>query len=145
MLYELCLELHNFFETAIYIGEVTISNNAVTPDLVETNQYFRIVGSVFNDGVYKKGDTTLSLTDETYHGGLWAMAVPKEVIALADEIKAWNDKYAGSGSVAMSPYQSESFGGYSYTKASGSTDDSTSGANWQNAFKNRLNQWRKLK
>ena len=143
MLYELCLELNNFFEQAIYIGDVTISNNDVTPDMIQTNQYFRIVGSVFNDGVYKKGDANLSLTDETYHGGLWAMAVPKEVIALSNDIDAWKAKYATTDSEAMSPYRSESFGGYSYTKGAESGD--TTGSSWKNAFADRLKLWRKLK
>ena len=142
MLYELCLELNNFFEYARYVGEVVIENGNVETELLENDQYFRIVGSVFNDGVYKYPQT--ELIDETYHGGLWAMAVPKEVIALSDKIDAWKNKYMNADSVAMSPYQSESFGGYSYTKAYGNTVGSTN-TSWQNTFRDELNRWRKLK
>lgn len=139
MLYELCLELNNFFEYARYIGNITIENGNVQTEMLSDGQYFRIVGSVFNDGVYQY--PTTDLHDETYYGGLWAMAVPKEVIALADDIKDWQTKYGGVDN--MSPYQSESFGGYSYTKASGSGGSSTAG--WQDTFKSKLDNWRKLK
>ena len=138
MLYELCLELNNFFEYARYIGDVTIENGNVQTELLQDGQYFRIVGSVFNDGVYQY--PTTDLHDETYHGGLWAMSVPKDVIALADEIKDWQTRYGGVDN--MSPYQSESFGGYSYTKATG-TGSSTAG--WQDVYKSKLDIWRKLK
>lgn len=138
MLNELCLELNNFFEYAIYIGDVTIENGNVQTELLQDGQYFRIVGSVFNDGVYQY--PTTDLHDETYHGGLWAMSVPKDVIALADEIKDWQTRYGGVDN--MSPYQSESFGGYSYTKATG-TGSSTAG--WQDVYKSKLDIWRKLK
>lgn len=141
MLNELCLELNNFFEYARYIGEVTIENGNVQTELLQDGQYFRIVGSVFNDGVYKYPQTDLK--DEVYYGGLWAMAVPNEVIALADEIKEWKDKYLTLDSPTMSPYQSESFGGYSYTKTSSQSADGS--ISWQNAFGKRLNNWRKLK
>lgn len=138
MLNELCLELNNYFEYARYIGDITIEDGNVQTELLSDGQYFRIVGSVFNDGVYQY--PTTDLHDETYHGGLWAMAVPKEVIALADEIKDWQTKYGGIDS--MSPFQSESFGGYSYTRASG-LGSSTAG--WKDIYKSKLDIWRKLK
>lgn len=142
MLNELCLELNNFFEYARYIGTITIENGNVQTEMLSDGQYFRIVGSVFNDGVYQYPATDLH--DETYYGGLWAMAVPKEVIALADEIKEWQTKYGGIDSTAMSPYQSESFGGYSYSKGYSNSDGDTS-VSWKNTFKDRLANWRKLK
>lgn len=143
MLNELCLELNNFFEYAIYIGDVTIENGAVQTELLQDGQYFRIVGSVFNDGVYQY--PTTDLHDETYHGGLWAMAVPKEVIALADEIREWKEKYLSVDSTAMSPYVSESFGGYTYQKGSSYSGDNASSVSWKNVFADRLKGWRKLK
>lgn len=143
MLYELCLELNNFFEYAVYIGNVVIEDGNVQTDLLQDGQYFRIVGSVFNDGVYQYPQRQLK--DEVYHGGLWAMAIPAEVIALNAEIDAWKNKYMSLDGEAMSPYQSESFGGYSYTKASGNSNSGNSTAGWQDIFSNRLNKWRKLK
>lgn len=143
MLYELCLELNNFFEYAVYIGNVVIEDGNVQTDLLQDGQYFRIVGSVFNDGVYQYPQRQLK--DEVYHGGLWAMAIPAEVIALNAEIDAWKDKYMSLDGEAMSPYQSESFGGYSYTKASGNSSSGRSTAGWQDIFKSKLDRWRKLK
>lgn len=143
MLYELCLELNNFFEYAKYIGDITIENGNVQTELLADGQYFRIVGSTFNDGVYQYPQA--NLIDEAYHGGLWAMAVPPAVIALSDEIDQWKAKYQGIDSTALSPYQSESFGGYSYTKANGNGASGNASAGWQDVFAGRLNVWRKLK
>lgn len=145
MLTELCKEINNWFEYAKFFGTFTIENNVITGTYsLQENQYFRIVGSVFNDGVYQFGDADLE--DETFTGAIWAMAVPKEVIALADDIKEWTDKYQSIDSVAMSPFNSESFGGYSYSKSSGgsSSGNVDLSGTWQGAFADRLNHWRKI-
>ena len=82
---------------------------------------------------------------ETFRGAVWAMAVPLDVIALSEEIDAWRKKYEGIGSAAMSPYMSESFGGYSYQKGSSlSGNGGSGGTSWQNTFRTKLNKWRKL-
>ena len=125
MLTELCHELKNWFDRKSdgtddrYFGSFTIENGTI--DLsgtdVQPNQYFRIVGSVFNDGVYKYEPEVVPtqehpethrpvLTDETFDGAIWAMAVPSEVIALASDIDAWQAKYGTADSLAMSPFQS---------------------------------------
>ena len=145
MLTELCKELNNWFDKEKYFGTFTIANNEITGNYsLQENQFFRIVGSVFNDGVYKFGD--MDLEDETFDGAIWAMAVPNEVIALADDIEAWTDKYMGVDSPAMSPFNSESFGGYSYSKSSGgsSSGNVDLSGTWQGAFADRLNHWRKI-
>lgn len=142
MLNELCKEINNWFVQKIYFDEYTIENGTLIVPELQQNQYFRIVGSVFNDGVYKYPAT--GLKDEVFDGAVWAMAIPDEVIALSSDIDDWKEKYAGIDSTAMSPYQSESFGGYSYSKGS-SSGDSDSGNTWQGVFKSRLNQWRKVR
>ena len=146
MLTELCKEINNWFEYAKFFVIFKIENNVITGDYsLQENQYFRIVGSVFNDGVYKFDDD-LELEDETFDGAIWAMAVPKEVIALAADIKDWSDKYLGIDSADMSPFNSESFGGYSYSKSGGASSSGNvdlSGT-WQGAFADRLNHWRKI-
>ena len=142
---DFCEELHNWFDVDRIFGTFTISNGEITvPDgYLQENQYFRIVGSVFNDGVRKYPAS--DLTDETFEGAVWAMAVPPSAIALFEEIKVWNEKYS-QNEAANSPFQSESFGGYSYSKGFNST---TGGSNitvsWQNQFKSRLHRWRKLR
>ena len=81
----------------------------------------------------------MDLIDETFNGTIWALAIPKAVIELADEIQKWQEK---NGEASVSPYQSESFGGYQYSK---STDAETGGAvTWQSAFKQQLSAWRKI-
>jgi hypothetical protein len=67
------------------------------------------------------------------------MAVPRGFLALVAEIEAWNTKY---GAGAMSPYASESFGGYSYSK--GATAGGSNATTWSDAFASRLNAWRKI-
>lgn len=146
MLTELCKEIKNWFEYAKFFDTFTIEDNVIDGKFsLQENQYFRIVGSVFNDGVYKY-DSNLSLTDETFKGAIWAMAVPQEVIALAADIKSWTDKYQTIDSAAMSPFNSESFGGYSYSKSSGgsSSGNIDLSGTWQGAFADRLNHWRKI-
>lgn len=142
---DFCDEIHNYFELEKYIETVTIENGQLAgfSDRLQTNQYFRIVGSVFNNGVYKY--PTSGLTDETFVGAVWAMAIPPAAIALFERIKDWDSKYSQS-EAANSPFQSESFGGYSYSKGYNSlANGSDTTVSWQNQFKSRLNRWRKLR
>jgi len=149
MLTELCHEIKNWFEKKKYIGEFVIKDGILVSkdnDVIslQTNQYFRIIGSVFNDGVHKY--PTSDLTDEEFEGAVWALAIPKEIIDLSNEIDEWQAKYGGIDSEAMSPFASESFGGYSYSKSGGGASDGTSNAGtWQGVFAARLNNWRKIR
>lgn len=141
---DFCEELHNWFDVDRIFGTFTISNGDITvPDgYLQENQYFRIVGSIFNDGVYKYPAS--DLTDETFQGAIWAMAVPPAAIALFEECKEWDEKY-GQNEAVNSPFTSESFGGYTYMKSSGTSDGSNNGYTWQGHFKSKLNRWRKLR
>lgn len=137
MLTEICAELRNYFVSDIHNGTFEIVGGKITPlDFIQENQYFRIVGSVFNDGVYKYTDK-LELTDEKFIGSVWAMAVPPSVVALAEEIKKYNE----SDEAKPSAYTSESFGGYSYSKA---TDSNGVPLTWQKVFASRLNKYRRI-
>ena len=138
MLTEICAELRNWFvvPNGVHIQTYTISGGSISPsDFLQDGQYFRIVGSVFNDGVHRH--PAHDLTDETFDGAVWAMAVPPAVIDLAAEIEEYNNSDAGKAS----PFTAESFGGYSYTKA---TDANGAPISWQKAFASRLNKLRKL-
>lgn len=136
MLTEICAELRNYFVTKIHGGTFEIVGGKIVPsDFLQDGQYFRITGSLFNDGVYQFPAS--DLTDEVFTGAVWAMAVPPAVIALAAEIEAFQHSDAGK----PSPYISESFGGYSYTRATGSNGGV---ASWQTVFAKRLNKWRKI-
>lgn len=122
---------------------IDVNSPAPLSDVLKTGQYIRIVGSVFNDGVHTFPNDE-SLEDETFTGTVWGMAIPKAVIAIADDIKAWQSKYGGADSVAMSPFQSESFGGYSYSKGSVAGASGGSGVSWMDVFARRLSPWRKI-
>lgn len=147
MLTEICQYLKNWFERDRITGTFTVADGEITaasaslPDFLQEGQYYRVIGSVFNDGVHKYDE---KLTDEkTFDGAVVSMGVPPALVALAAEIEAWQAKYGGVDSAAMSPYQSESFGGYHYDK--GYTGVSgNSGATWQSVFAARLSPWRKI-
>lgn len=147
MLSQICLYLKNWFNAGQdkFFGDFTIESGQLTiASSIPANQYYRITGSVFNDGVYKRGSE--ALIDESFKGGIWLMAVPKDVIDLAEEIEAWQTKYGRIDSENMSPYQSESFGGYSYSKSSGNASVSTGSSvpTWQSVFGARLRRYRKI-
>lgn len=136
MLDLICAELRNYFVKSVHVGAFEVSDSSIDlSDILAPGQYFRIIGSVFNDGVYQY--PCRGLTDESFTGEVWAMAIPPALIALADEIK----KYTESDASKPSPYTSESFGGYSYTKA---TDSGGAPLGWQKMFGSQLNRWRKL-
>lgn len=103
-------------------------------------QWLRIRGSRFSDGLHRWPCS--DLTDEAFAGSVWALAVPQAVVDLAGEVEAWCEEY---GAAQDSPYASESFGGYAYTKAGASgSQGGSQAATWQSAFAARLAPWRKL-
>ena len=140
MLTELCAELKNYFlrdrEADIHYGEYTISGGSIDLPFLLDGQYFRIVGSVLNDGVYQY--PTDSLANEVFTGAVWSMAVPPHVVELSARIDEWSEKNKDS---VESVYQSESFGGYSYSKAEGANGGF---AGWRDVFRSELNKYRKL-
>lgn len=145
MLEQLLGHLKNWFRVrdavdGKHYGTYTIKSGSITLPFLMHGQYFRIIGSVFNDGLYQYADD-LELTDETFSGTIWALAVPKAVLDLCKDIEEWDKKYSD---VVATPYTSESFGGYSYTKAGGGTAENANSNGWQGVFAARLNQWRKI-
>ena len=139
MLEQVLMNIRNWFPVkgGIYSGTFTIKDGGITLPFLADMQYFRICGSVFNDGLHQYN--VLDLIDETFNGTIWALSIPQPIIDLANEIQEWQDKNADALS---SPYSSESFGGYSYSKA---TNSETGGAEtWQSHFKQQLSAWRKI-
>lgn len=135
MLSEICAELRNYFspEEHRHCGRFAISEGRLSVDFLKNGQYFRIVGSALNDGVYQYPAS--SLVDEEFVGAVWAMSLPPSLIALSEEIEAFQQNEKPSA------FTSESFGGYSYTKA---TDSNGAAASWQTVFAKRLNQYRRI-
>lgn len=152
MLTELCQELRNWFPVRdkygndiSYSGTFVINNGSLTVPGLLNGQYYRITGSILNEGVHQYGyEAAGELKDETFDGLIWPMAIPAAVVTLASEIATWRTKYENALSSAMSPFQSESFSGYSYSKGSGSGSGASSSVSWRSAFASRLNAWRKL-
>ena len=151
MLTLLCEYLRNWFDEGCNkeIGKITIAGGALsvrnTPITMQNGQYFRIIGSVFNDGVHQFPD--YDMPDEEFDGAIWLMRVPPAVIALAADIEAWKAKYMGIDSPLMGPFTSESFGGYSYSKSgvgASAFTDASGISGWQAAFADRLGPWRKI-
>lgn len=147
MISEVCAVIKNYFsgDEDKYFGDFTISEGKITPEIpLLDGQYYRIVGSVKNDGVHKYGDV---LTDEPeFHGAVWRMRVPQDFLTLVKDIEDWQAKYGGVDSANMSPFSSENMGPYGYTKAQGFA--STGGGmlnSWQSVFNMRLNPYRKIR
>ena len=140
MLEAVLTHLKNWFVVprGVHAGIYKIESGSLELPYLQSGQYYRICGSVFNDGLHKYGED--KLIDETFSGSVWALAIPKAVIDLAGKIEEWQTK---NGAIIESPYSSESFGGYSYTKAT----DSTTGApaTWETVFRPQLNPYRKLR
>lgn len=140
---EVCDVIHNYFAVRdeIHEGTYTVENGGLTLDFLQSGQYFRVMGSVFNDGVWQY--PTTGMQTETFTGTIVPMAVPSAFVHLIEEIGSWMDAYGSEASV--SPYTSESFNNYSYTRATATnTDGSSTPAGWQNIFGSRLNRWRRL-
>ena len=142
MLEAVLTHLKNWFVVpcGVHEGTYTIENSTLELPFLQNGQYYRICGSVFNDGLHKYGDIEDKLQNETFTGTVWALAIPKAVVDLAGKIEEWQIK---NGETVASPFTSESFGGYSYTKAT----DSTTGAvaTWETVFRSQLNPYRQIR
>ena len=136
MLSDVLAYLRNYFPVGYEIGTFEVKNGSIDIPILQEGQYFLLCGSVFNDGVHQY--PTSNLQDETFRGEAIALAIPNALLELVKEIEEWQKK---NGEKAAGPYQSESFGGYTYTLKSGADGF---GASWQNAFASRLNIWRKI-
>lgn len=134
MLFEVMQHIKNYFPACEgKVGTYVVENNTINLPFLLNGQYFIIEGSVFNDGVHQYPAT--DLIDETFMGVITPCAIPKTFLSLVEEIEAYQ------ANNVVSPYVSESFGGYSYTKATGRNGNA---ASWADAFGTRLNAYRKI-
>lgn len=134
----ICAEINNYFAVDKIFDKFEIKDGKLTTDNINVakNQYFRIVGSMFNDGIYQHPDT--NLIDESFDGAIWLMIVPQDILDLSKKIEEWEANHAKQ---AESPYQSESLNPYSYSLKTGSDGKSFT---WKDAFANQLKTFRKL-
>lgn len=142
-----CAHIHNYFEVdsitnmrLIYQGTYKIENGTLELPFLIPGQYFRMFGSKVNDGVHLYPDT--EMVDETFTGAIWEMRPPQAFLKVCEEIEDWLDKY---GDTMRNPFQSEDMiGVYAYSKMTAGKVSGEYIATWQNAYKNQLNEWRKL-
>ena len=135
MLEAMLTHLHNWFpaKDGKHAGAFAIASGVLSPDVgLIAGQYYRIKGSVLNDGLHQAGNPDDILMDERFTGEVWALAIPRAVQDMAEEIATWRESNPETDKT------SESFGGYSYSRA-----QSASGGvgGWQAAFSGRLNAW----
>lgn len=138
MLEQVLGEIHNWFVREVIPGRFEVADGQLRmPEgrALQDGQYLRVVGSVFADGLHQWPVEGLP-HDEVFEGEVWALAVPQEVQDLAGVIDDWDAKNAPG------PYVSESFGGYSYTRATNGATGQAAG--WRDRFRQELNRWRKV-
>jgi len=142
MLEQILRSIKNYFIKEVWSGNFNISDgNLSGVDFLKSGQFFKIYGSDLNDGVYEYPAT--DLRDETFKGEVWVLSIPPEIIALSNEISAWETANADA---LKSPFSSESFGGYSYSKAtSASGSGGSGGVTWASVFASKLSNWRKAR
>ena len=145
---EVCANIKNYFlrsNSDITRRTFTITSGTAPLASLLPGQYFRIVGSILNDGVFQNTPADLAnLRNETFTGEIWSMSVPRDFEQLCIDIDAWRAKNEALDSANMSPFTSESFGGYSYSKGSGGSSSGGIGATWQDQFRARLNTYRRI-
>ena len=142
MIGQVCAECKNYFiqpDVDIHASNYTVTNGQIGPvPFLKDGQYYRIVGSVLNDGVYKHGTDDTDLSDEEFFGAVWAMRVPRDFVELVSEIEAWESEHSAALNV---PFSSESFDNYSYTLAK---SEGGGAYTWKDHFKGKLNGYRRM-
>lgn len=133
MINKVCAEVRNYFVKSRHKGDYVITDGGLNLPFLVEGQFFRVEGSVLNDGIYCY--PVNNLQNEAFSGTIVAMAVPPAFLELVEKIKIFDTQNA------VSPFVSESWGGYSYSKA---TDSKGQIANWKTAFAKELNAWRKI-
>ena len=121
-------------------GALSVSGGTISLDGIAEGQFFWVEGSSLNDGLWQYPPDSMS--DEDFDGSAVFLAVPRAFASLCAEIAEWERENSG---VLSSPLQSESFGGYSYSKASGgSQGNEAPAAAWQLQYGALLRPYRKL-
>ena len=148
---DICEYIHNYFvPLSADVNTYTVAGGMISPAFgAEDGDRFLICGSRRNDGVYtwhpggiKDDDDSnaAGLRDETFAGTIRVCSIPPVLLALSGEIKAWVD---ANSAALSSPYQSESFNGYSYTLKSGGTQGGGSCLTWRDQYGKQLERWRR--
>ena len=132
MLEQVLLSLRNWFVADKRTGRVRIEDGRLVPPAalgLKEGQYVRITGSTFNDGLHAWPYN--GLTDEEFVGTVWALAIPRAVVDLANEIARGTTSTPRSWTARTHPRASA---GYSYTRVGGDGSPIT----WATAVQGRV-------
>lgn len=129
-------QCRNFFETGWADGTFDISGNAL-PEFEDGFIY--ISGSRYHDGVwyvsggYLTGRDVGGIPDESFTGRVWVLSPPLDFLDTVKAIQEYDEKNP------VGAYQSESFGGYSYTRGGNGN-----GGGWRETFADALTPYRRM-
>lgn len=134
--------LNNYFFRFKEVGEFEIVDNKLTGTKGQylEGQYLLVEGSYLNDGVLEVlsvGENEIGLKkacSEKFKGVVYSLAIPNSLKELAKEIEEWEEDNKKTDII------SESFEGYSYTKANVNGRVAT----WKDVFKEELKQYRSV-
>lgn len=140
--YMVMKECRNFFEAGYLKTTFTIEGGVISPSSIfPAGSYIAIEGSTFYTGVFRvaadgvlEGIPVDSFTD-TFTGRVWFLRPPAGFVELCKEIAEFSEK------TPKGAFQSESFGDYSYTRATGKNGGSMT---WQEHFAERLAPYRHM-
>lgn len=135
-------ECRNFFETGYLKTTFLIEGGAISPsELFRPGLYIAIEDSFYHNGVFRVGEggvlegVPAGVFDETFTGRVYFLHPPSGFLSLCEEIAAFVEK------TPKGAYQSESFGAYAYTRASGKNGGVLT---WQEQFSEPLNEYRRM-
>lgn len=129
--------VRNFFERGARLGNFTIIGGALTP--APECSYVYISGSALHDGVWALSGDMLQgaqdgMKDDSFTGFVFELHPPGDFLRLCEEISSYDDAHP------VGEMQSETFGDYSYTRASSQGGEQ----GWQSAYRKRLDAYRRM-
>lgn len=134
--------INNFFEHGYRATNYSIAAGVLSPqELLRPGMWIAITGSIFHDGVWQLGEgctlgeRSAGLTDEKFFGRVWFLHPPASFLETCKRISEFVEKTPVSG------VQSESFGEFSQTAASGKNGGVLT---WQEAFEDDLRPYRSM-
>lgn len=134
--------VNNYFVTGYRATNWSITGGSVSPgETLQPGMWIAISGSLFHDGVWQL-DGWLGLSgldaqtpDEKFYGRIYFLKPPQAFLDLCGRIAEFAQNSPADG------LQSESFGEYSMSRASGKSGGVLT---WQEAFSDDLRPYRKM-
>lgn len=149
MLEQVLCHIHNWFVRDTITAKGCVIANGELPASIAQDllpqQWYRIEGSYLNDGLHQH--PAEDLEDETFDATVSLLAIPRPLLNVVEQICQWvADTEDGDRASRKAKFQSESFGGYTYSiKADSRANSGSEGlTGWQAAFRTDLNPWRKI-